>query len=144
VRTQLEDRVAGLTEQLREREEDTHMQVEALEQELTTVRAKLTQQCAEVELVKSEGEREQRQLQHMTTQLEQEKSVLLQRLQQSAATLDQLRATHSQEITALQGKLEERKRQVEECEATLHRLNMEHAQKVGQRCCMLVWTIVSV
>jgi len=29
VRTQLEDRVAGLTEQLREREEDTHMQVHA-------------------------------------------------------------------------------------------------------------------
>ena len=35
------------------------------------MRAELTQQCAEVELVKSEGEREQRQLQHMTTQLEQ-------------------------------------------------------------------------
>jgi len=68
----------------------------------------------------------------------QEKSVLLQRLQQSATTLDQLRATHSQEITALRGKLEEGKRQVEECEATLHRLNTEHAQKVGQRCCMLV------
>ena len=46
-------------------------QVETLEQELTTVRAELTQRCAEVELMKNEGEREQRQLQHVTAQLEQ-------------------------------------------------------------------------
>ena len=54
----------------------------------------------------------------------------MERLQQSTATLDQVKVAHSQEIATLQAEVEETRKEAAEHEATLHQLNTEHAQKV--------------
>ena len=55
----------------------------------------------------------------------------MEQLQQSTATLDQVKAAHSQEITALQAEVEQRRREATKHEATLQQINTEHAQKVN-------------